>query len=403
MKPTHICTQAQYPTASSLRVGGRAEGGRAPKAAPHAAQNVSRQRPAPANLSRSRAIPSGERTRTLTRRRVGAHTRTRAITRARQRGEACARLARASNPKPAAAMKAAGLVVSSSARRAANITKRASESWTGLLCTTSRRSEMRTAGGEGGMEGGGTLAAGVGRVCSSGGVAEPERSRSSMGLPPPKCHVISPGPGGGGAPASASGPRASEISARKGSRPASNPDPDASPACAAAANPSTRPSADAVRASGVSRSGGGAGKRGIATADGRATLLLSVRPTEKATPPPEVDSAAASARPGSGPGSSSLRITSVGPGQSDVWFTTRCAGKREDGDGSFQKPSPWRLAISSEPSPTGTHTLDAGTNTPCFRQRPQNLSRKAALDACGGSASQPSAPPETTSPQHVSV
>mmetsp|Transcript_44463 Transcript_44463/g.145755 ORF Transcript_44463/g.145755 Transcript_44463/m.145755 type:complete len:299 (+) Transcript_44463:600-1496(+) len=238
---------------------------------------------------------------------------------------------------------------------------------------------MRMAGGEGGMEGGGTLAAGVGRVCSSGGVAEPERSRSSMGLPPPKCHVISPGPGGGGAPASASGPRASEISARKGSRPASNPDPDASPACAAAANPSTRPSADAVRASGVSRSGGGAGKRGIATADGRATLLLSVRPTEKATPPPEVDSAAASARPGSGPGSSSLRITSVGPGQSDVWFTTRCAGKREDGDGSFQKPSPWRLAISSEPSPTGTHTLDAGTNTPCFRQRPRLASQGRSL------------------------
>ena len=93
-----------------------------------------------------------------------------------------------------------------------------------------------------------------------------------------------------------------------------------------------------------------------------------------------------------------MRITSVGPEQSDVWFTTRYAGKREVGDGSFQKPGPWRLAISSEPAPTGTHTLDAGTNTPCFRQRPQNLSRKA--DLCGGSASQPSVPPNTTSPQH---
>mmetsp|Transcript_36811 Transcript_36811/g.119730 ORF Transcript_36811/g.119730 Transcript_36811/m.119730 type:complete len:232 (+) Transcript_36811:913-1608(+) len=229
------------------------------------------------------------------------------------------------------------------------------------------------------MEGGGTLASGVGRVCSSGGVAEPERSRSSMGLPPPKCHVISPGPGGGGAPASASGPRASEISARKGSRPASNADPDASPACAAAANPSTRPSADAVRASGVSRSGGGAGKRGIATADGRATSLLSVRPTVKATQPSEADSAAASARPGSGTGSSSLRITSLGPEQSDVWFTTRCAGKHEAGDGSFQKPSPWRLAISSEPSPTGTRTLEMGTHTPCSRHRLQKCSLKAPL------------------------
>ena len=98
-----------------------------------------------------------------------------------------------------------------------------------------------------------------------------------------------------------------------------------------------------------------------------------------------------------------MRITSVGPEQSDVWFTTRYAGKREVGDGSFQKPGPWLLAISPEPAPMGMRTLDAGTNTPRCRQRPQNFSLKAALDACGGSASQPSAPPETTSPQHVSV
>mmetsp|Transcript_16688 Transcript_16688/g.48331 ORF Transcript_16688/g.48331 Transcript_16688/m.48331 type:complete len:362 (-) Transcript_16688:714-1799(-) len=360
--------QAQYPTASSLRVGGRAEGGSAPRAAPVAAAIVVMHRPTPANLSSSRANASGERTRTLTRRRVGAHARTRAIACARQRGEACARLARASNPKPAAARRPAGLVVSSSARRAANTTVRASENWTGA--NAPRRAESERERGE---------------SSGSGGVAGVDWSAG----------------GEGGLEAGCSG-----AAAKLSSTPAAD-EADASLACAAAASPSTdpstSPSAAALRARGVSRSGGGAGKRGIAAAHGRATLLLSVRPTEKATQPPEVDSAAASARPGSGPGSSSLRITSVGPGQSDVWFTTRCAGKREDGDGSFQKPSPWRLAISSEPAPMGMRTLDAGTNTPRCRQPPQNLSRKAARDACGGSASQPSAPPETTSPQHVSV